>query len=139
MKIKKFKYILLLIFVVLTFSGCKKQNDFENIEYDYDEEKKILTIQTDSTSNYWVTFNVVLLNKSKEIIFLEQYNNKFLSKGYNINIPILDVKPEYIKEEKIKNVELEDILVCEIDKNNVNCIISFSFVCILILIKILLK
>lgn len=40
MKIKKFKYILLLIFVVLTFSGCKKQNDFENIEYDYDEEKK---------------------------------------------------------------------------------------------------
>lgn len=98
-----------------------------------------MTIQTDSTSNYWVTFNVVLLNKSKEIIFLEQYNNKFLSKGYNINIPILDVKPEYIKEEKIKNVELEDILVCEIDKNNVNCIISFSFVCILILIKILLK
>lgn len=92
----------MLIFVVLTFSGCKKQNDFENIEYDYDEEKKILTIQTDSTSNYWVTFNVVLLNKSKEIIFLEQYNNKFLSKGYNINIPILDVKPEYIKEEKIK-------------------------------------
>lgn len=134
---KKQKIILVLtLFIVFALTGCKKQTNTDILDWKYDE--KSVTLKTDSINTLYSDFNVVLLNESKEIVFLKEYSNEYISNTNPIIIKISDVKPEYIKEEKVNFIEISDIAVNEIDNNIFISIVSLCMAVVIFLLKICL-
>lgn len=125
--------LLILIFIVLTLTGCAEGKS-EIVGWKYDKKSKNICLETDVKDTVYATFDVVLLNKSEEIIFLKEYNKKYISNTNPLTLALQDVKPEYIKDKKIDSIEVRDITVMQIDNNKYLAIITFCMIMITFLL-----
>lgn len=114
MKIKKsFTLLMVLILVATTLTGCKgKSLSEEKIEYKYNKKLENIEIINMSKEKVYADFNIVLLDKQKEVLYKVAFEKEILKKGteyYNLE----ELTPEYISNNKIDSMDVELISVNE--------------------------
>lgn len=114
MKIKKsFALLMVLILVATTLTGCKgKSLSEEKIEYKYNKKLENIEIINKSKEKVYADFNIVLLDKQKDVLYKVAFEKEILKKGteyYNLE----ELTPEYISNDKIDSMDVELISVNE--------------------------
>lgn len=114
MKFKRSCILLtVLILVVTTLTGCRgKSVSEEKISYNYNKKLENIGITNKSKEKVYADFNIILLDKQKEILYKVAFEKEILKKGtqyYNLK----DLTPEYISNDKIASMDVELISVNE--------------------------
>lgn len=105
------KIIILLvsIFVMLSLTSCKG-DEIENkdvVSCSYQKRIEAVEVKNDTEESIYVDFNVILLDKDKEVLYKEEDCSEFLESEESHSVNLEDIKPEYISYDKVDSMDVE--------------------------------
>lgn len=127
---KKKKVIILFvtILIMMALTACKgdKLGNKDAVSYNYEKRIEEIEIKNETKNTIYVDFDVFLLDKDGEVRYKEEYRGKTLTRGEVFSIDLEDIKPEYVKYDKVDSIDME---VLEIYECNVWKVYLLIFMC----------
>lgn len=129
--------VLLVMLVNITLTGCVgKEIEKSNVSYKYNKRIESVVIENNFDDSIYVDFDVMLLDKNKEIIYKENYTESYINEKKEIYVNLEDIIPDYISYDKVKSMDAEIITVYAFSNLKVALVTVMIFAIILITIVI---